>query len=274
MPAPASAPASCAASWYSWPLRCRWSGCSSATSAPSSALSPSAQGIVDANGTLLPFDRKVFLAMAHPEDTAAVLHALDAHLGGATPDYTAEYRTRLGKYNWRWILARGQVAERNKAGEPLRIAGTVADIDACKLQEEQSRHLAHHDILTGVPNRLLCGDRLHPALLAAQREEHRMALIFFVLLPRVAGTGDARKVAEDILRALNRPFMTEGFSLSISASLGVAVYPDCALDADSLLRCADAGMYAAKLHGRGRVAAHAGSERGPVDLREFMREAA
>ena len=284
-------------------------------------LSPSAQGIVDADGTLLPFDRTAFLAMAHPEDTAAVLHALDAHLNGVTPDYTAQYRTRLGNGNWRWILARGQVAERNKAGEPLRIVGTVADIDARKLQEEQIRHLAHHDILTGLPNRLLFADRLRQALLAAQREEQRMALIFFdldkfkpvndnyghavgdlllqqiatrlrstlrasdtlarlggdefvVLLPRVAGTGDARKVAEDILRELSRPFMTEGFSLSISASLGVAVYPDCALDADTLLRCADTAMYEAKLHGRGRVAAHAGSERGPVDLRAVMREAA
>jgi len=271
-------------------------------------LSPSAQGIVDAESTLLPFERGAFVAMAHPDDTAAVLHALDAHLAGTTPDYTAQYRTRLRNGNWRWILARGQVAERDGRGRPLRIVGTVADIDARKMQEEQIRHLAHHDTLTGLPNRLLFGDRLRQALLAAQREEHRLALIFFdldkfkpvndnyghavgdlllqqvatrlrtilrasdtlarlggdefvVLLPRVAGTGDARKVAEDILRELNRPFMTEGVSLQISASLGVAVYPDNAADADSLLRSADVAMYQAKLHGRGRVAEHAPGER-------------
>jgi diguanylate cyclase (GGDEF)-like protein len=56
------------------------------------------------------------------------------------------------------------------------------------------------------------------------------------------------------LRELNRPFVTEGFTLHISASLGVAVYPDDALDADSLTRCADAAMYQVKLQGRGRVA--------------------
>jgi diguanylate cyclase (GGDEF)-like protein len=264
-------------------------------------LSPSAQGIVDADGTLLPFDRAAFAGMAHPDDAPAVFHALDAHLDGVTPDYTAQYRTRLGNGNWRWILARGQVAERDRDGRPLRIVGTVADIDARKLQEEHIRHLAHHDMLTGLPNRLLFGDRLRQALLAAQREEHKLALIFFdldkfkpvndsyghavgdillqqiatrlhgtlrasdtlarlggdefvVLLPRVADAGDARKVAEDILRELSRPFMTEGFNLSISASLGVAVYPDCAPDADSLLRYADAAMYEAKLHGRSCVA--------------------
>jgi diguanylate cyclase (GGDEF)-like protein len=275
-------------------------------------LSPSAQGIVDAESTLLPFKRAAFAAMAHPDDTAAVLHALDAHLEGTTPDFVAQYRTRLRNGNWRWILARGQVAEREGRGRPLRIVGTVADIDARKMQEEQIRHMAHHDMLTGLPNRLLFGDRLRQALLAAQREEHRLALIFFdldkfkpvndsyghavgdlllqqvatrlrtilrasdtlarlggdefvVLLPRVAGIGDARKVAEDILRELNRPFMTEGFTLYISASLGVAVYPDNAPDADSLLRSADVAMYQAKLHGRGRVAEHAASERGPLE---------
>lgn len=284
-------------------------------------LSPSAQGIVDAESTLLPFDRSVVEQMTHPDDYPAVLHALDAHLEGATPDYTAQYRTRLRNGNWRWILARGQVAARDGTGRALRIVGTVADIDARKLQEEQIRHLAHHDILTGLPNRLLFGDRLRQALLAAEREEHKLALIFFdldkfkpvndsyghavgdvllqqvatrlrttlrasdtlarlggdefvVLLPRVTGTGDAKKVAEDILRELNRPFMTEGFTLHISASLGVAVYPDDAADADSLLRCADTAMYEAKLHGRGRVGVHAAGERSPVELLPIERDAA
>jgi diguanylate cyclase (GGDEF)-like protein len=264
-------------------------------------LSPGAQGIVDAESTLLPFDRATIDQIAHPDDVPAVLLALDAHLRGSAPDYSVQYRTRLRNGNWRWTLVRGQVAERDAAGQPLRIVGMVADIEARKLQEDQIRHLAHHDALTGLPNRLLLGDRLRQALLAAEREAHRLALVYFdldkfkpvndtyghavgdlllqqvatrlrailrasdtlarvggdefvVLLPRVTGNNDARKVAEDILRELNRPFVTEGFTLHISASLGVAVYPDSAPEADSLMRCADAAMYQAKLHGRGRVA--------------------
>ena len=274
-------------------------------------LSPSAQGIVDAEGTLLPFTRTLFANRAHPEDCAVVLHALDAHLDGVTPDFTAQFRTRLGNGNWRWVLARGQVAGRDAGGRPLRIVGTVADIDARKLQEDQILHLAHHDALTGLPNRLLFGDRLGQALLAARREERTLGVIFFdldkfkpvndsyghaigdlllqqvatrlratlrasdtlarvggdefvVLLPRLSDAGDAKKVAEDILRELNRPFMTEGFSLHISASLGVAVFPECAADADTLLRCADAAMYQAKLQGRGRVAAYVAGECAPA----------
>ena len=264
-------------------------------------LSPSAQGIVDAPGVLLPFDRAAFRGMSHPEDADGVLRAIDEHLGGATPHYSGQYRTRLGNGNWRWILARGRVVERAPGGQPLRIVGTVADIDARKLQEDEIRHQAHHDMLTGLPNRLLFGDRLRQGLLAAQREGHKLGVIFFdldkfkpvndtwghavgdvllqqvamrvrgalrasdtlariggdefvVLLPRIAAAPDARRVAEEILAALNRPFELEAATVHISGSLGVAVYPDSGLDAEALLRRADEAMYDAKLGGRGRVA--------------------
>ena len=144
-------------------------------------LSPSAQGIIDAPGMLLPFDRAAFRRMAHPEDAEGVLRGLDEHLQGATAQYAGQYRTRLGNGNWRWILARGRVIERAPGGRPLRIVGTVADIDARKLQEDEIRHQAHHDMLTGLPNRLLFNDRLRQALLGAQREGGRLAVIFFDL---------------------------------------------------------------------------------------------
>ena len=264
-------------------------------------LSPSAQGIVDAPGVLLPFDRGAFRRMAHPDDTEGVLRGLDEHLQGATPHYAGQYRTRLGNGNWRWILVRGRVAERAPGGQPLRIVGTVADIDARKLQEDEIRHQAHHDMLTGLPNRLLFNDRLRQALLAAQREGNKLAVLFFdldkfkpvndthghavgdlllqqvatrvrgalrasdtlariggdefvVLLPRIGAAPDARRVAEEILAELNRPFVSEGRTLEISGSIGVAVYPDSGVSAEALMRSADGAMYDAKLQGRACVA--------------------
>lgn len=264
-------------------------------------LSPSAQGIVDASGVLLPFDLGVFRRMAHSDDVEGVLRGLDEHLQGATPHYAGQYRTRLGNGNWRWILVRGRVVERAPGGQPLRIVGTVADIDARKLQEDEIRHQAHHDMLTGLPNRLLFNDRLRQALLGAQREGNRLAVIFFdldrfkpvndthghavgdlllqqvatrvrgalrasdtlariggdefvVLLPRIGAAPDARRVAEDILKELNRPFITEEHRLEISGSIGVAVYPDSGSNADELMRSADQAMYDAKLQGRACVA--------------------
>uniref|UniRef100_UPI0025E1D288 putative bifunctional diguanylate cyclase/phosphodiesterase n=1 Tax=uncultured Thiodictyon sp. TaxID=1846217 RepID=UPI0025E1D288 len=45
-------------------------------------------------------------------------------------------------------------------------------------RERQLEHLAEHDPLTGLPNRLLFADRLHQALRHAHREQHKVALLF------------------------------------------------------------------------------------------------
>ncbi len=93
---------------------------------------------------------------------------------------------------------------------------------------------------------------------AALRASDTLARIggdeFVVLLPRIGAAPDARRVAEDILKELNRPFVTEERRLDISGSIGVAVYPDSGANADELMRSADQAMYDAKLQGRACVA--------------------
>jgi diguanylate cyclase (GGDEF)-like protein len=76
---------------------------------------------------------------------------------------------------------------------------------------------------------------------------------FIVLLPRVEGKHGAMVAATKILHALNRPFDIAGNSFQISASIGVALYPDHGSDEKSLLRHADTAMYEAKNSGRNGV---------------------
>ena len=57
----------------------------------------------------------------------------------------------------------------------------VRDITERTLAEEQIKHLAYHDALTGLPNRLLFKDRLIVALSHAQREKHMLAVLFLDL---------------------------------------------------------------------------------------------
>jgi diguanylate cyclase (GGDEF)-like protein/hemerythrin-like metal-binding protein/PAS domain S-box-containing protein len=77
---------------------------------------------------------------------------------------------------------------------------------------------------------------------------------FVVLLPTIATQQDACSVAEKIRCALNRPFMTPaGIMLTISCSIGVALYPEHGDKERDLLRAADEAMYRAKKGGRNAI---------------------
>ena len=73
---------------------------------------------------------------------------------------------------------------------------------------------------------------------------------FVVLLQRVNKERDAVVVAEKILNTLNQPFSICQHSISISACVGIAVYPQHGDEASQLLKNADAAMYDAKRAGR------------------------
>jgi diguanylate cyclase (GGDEF)-like protein len=76
---------------------------------------------------------------------------------------------------------------------------------------------------------------------------------FVVLLSEIEQQQDALTLAEKIARALNERFEIEGHSLQVSASIGVAFFPDHGTDEDILFKNADAAMYQAKEGGRNRV---------------------
>ncbi len=55
------------------------------------------------------------------------------------------------------------------------------DITEMKVREEEIKHQAYHDALTGLPNRLLAKDRLHMALTKAKRKKTRVAIFYMDL---------------------------------------------------------------------------------------------
>ena len=73
---------------------------------------------------------------------------------------------------------------------------------------------------------------------------------FLVVLADLANAEDIAPVAEKIANAISEPFSFDDQSLSVSASIGVSVFPRDGETPDSLIRNADAAMYLAKEHGR------------------------
>jgi diguanylate cyclase (GGDEF)-like protein len=74
------------------------------------------------------------------------------------------------------------VAEvRNERGERTHFVGVFADIAALKQSQDRLAHLAHHDPLTDLPNRLALEPRLEHAIGQARREGHMTAVLFMDL---------------------------------------------------------------------------------------------
>jgi len=81
--------------------------------------------------------REGWLSLIHPLDAGLEQIALGNHLEGRTALFEIDYRIRAKNGRWHWLNSRGSVVQRDKQGQPLRIAGTHLDINARKRAEAQ-----------------------------------------------------------------------------------------------------------------------------------------
>ena len=70
---------------------------------------------------------------------------------------------------------------RDAQGKIVNYVGVFHDMTEIKMHEEELRYQAHHDALTGLPNRVLFHDRLGVAMAHARREESKVAVLFLDL---------------------------------------------------------------------------------------------
>jgi predicted signal transduction protein with EAL and GGDEF domain len=161
------------------------------------------------------------------------------------------------------------------------LSGIMIDITERKRMEETIKHLAYHDILTGLPNRLLFVDHLRLALSQSSRNQHMVAVLYLDLDNLIMGLGtfgdrfrrftseglcesttpsqgriisfyaaDRRAVLLPSHIAFQQPFIIGNHTLHTSASIGISLYPFDGADVETLLKNADAAMYNAKKRGR------------------------
>ncbi|HKQ00522.1 MAG TPA: EAL domain-containing protein [Actinomycetes bacterium] len=90
------------------------------------------------------------------------------------------------------------------------------------------------------------GQRLKAALRGVDTVARLGGDEFAVLLPRIETVEGAVWVARKLQAALAQPFLLEGLSLDVEASIGLALYPEHGDDSDELLQHADIAMYVAK----------------------------
>ena len=105
------------------------------------------------------------------------MQSVEDHLQGRATVYECEHRICRKDGTWGWVLARGRVAERGDDGNPIRLVGTHVDVSARKDAEHRIAHMAQHDPLTDLPNRVLFRERLDRKLLEIGGNGSKLAVL-------------------------------------------------------------------------------------------------
>ena len=128
------------------------------------------------------------------------------------------------------------------------------DITPIKEHQDQLERIAHYDILTNLPNRVLLSDRLSQAILLCSRQEQSLAVVFLDLDGfKVINDAFGHDMVDKLLIVLSvrmKAALRENDSLARIG--GVTLYPQDNAAADLLMRHADQAMYKAKQLGKNR----------------------
>jgi diguanylate cyclase (GGDEF)-like protein/PAS domain S-box-containing protein len=193
------------------------------------------------------------------EDSAAPIHDRNGQVTGAVmvfhdvtqaralalrTSYLAQHDALSGLANRALVNDRLShaisAADRHKA----KLAVLFIDVDRFKQINDSVGHAVGDRLLQAVSQRLLACVRHSDTVGRLGGDE------FVVVLSEVSHSEDAAISADKLLAALSRPYNIDAHDVHITASIGIATYPDDALDADTLLKNADIAMYHAKDSGR------------------------
>lgn len=120
------------------------------------------------------------------------------------------------------------------------------DLDGFKAINDQLGHAVGDQVLVGVAQHLTTVLRADDTLARLGGDE------FVLLLSNLASTSECTHILSRVLEATCRPTLTAAGALSVTASIGVTLYPNDPADPDILLRHADMAMYLAKQAGKNR----------------------
>jgi len=130
------------------------------------------------------------------------------------------------------------------------LAVSYLDLDGFKLINDSLGHNTGDELLCYVAEQLKSGLRSYDSLARLGGDE------FTVLLEGLDSCLDAAQVADKLIEQISGRHQIGEKEFNLSASVGIACYPECGDDVNSLLRAADMAMYEAKRNGRQQYRFH------------------
>ncbi|WP_434028333.1 bifunctional diguanylate cyclase/phosphodiesterase [[Pseudomonas] boreopolis] len=156
----------------------------------------------------------------------------------------AHYDRLTGLPNRFLLREQAEKAMREARDDGTTLAMLLVDLDGFKSINDSFGHATGDTLLK------LAATRLHQNLRNSDLFGRFSDDEFVVVLRGLAAPEDAGHVARKLIGALGEPLRRDHITLKIGASIGIAVQDENLPDFDSLLRAADAAMYAAKESGR------------------------
>jgi diguanylate cyclase (GGDEF)-like protein/PAS domain S-box-containing protein len=161
-------------------------------------------------------------------------------------DHIAHYDMLTSVPNRRLLSDRlnQAIARTKRVGR--RLAVCYLDLDGFKPINDQFGHEGGDRMLVEIARRLELVSRTDDTVARLGGDE------FVLLWNNISDEADCVQALDRVLAQISEPMLLEGEPVSVSASIGVTLYPDDDVDSDSLLRHADHAMYSAKQLGKNR----------------------
>jgi len=116
----------------------------------------------------------------HPDDHNRVMATYRECLSQCS-EFSIDYRRSAKSGGWLWFNTTGEITEWSSSQQPLRMIGIHADITERKQAEDKLERMAHYDLLTDLPNRVLLADRLSQAMVQCQQRNQSLAVAYLDL---------------------------------------------------------------------------------------------
>ncbi len=174
------------------------------------------------------------------ERDVAARRVLEAKLS-----YQAFHDPLTGLANRRQFVERAEAALKARQ-RPGSLAALFLDLDDFKTVNDSLGHAAGDDMLVAVGERIRSGIRDTDMAARLGGDE------FGILLTDIPDASFASTISSRLLRLLDAPVEVAGTTVTVGASIGIAVDTPGMTDVDDLLGDADVAMYQAKAKGKGR----------------------
>jgi diguanylate cyclase (GGDEF)-like protein/PAS domain S-box-containing protein len=185
--------------------------------------------------------------MSYEGDSAQLIFIRDISERKAAQDKLLEMATHdslTGLPNRALLSDRFEVALAGARRSDKSLAIIILDLDMFKLVNDNAGHLAGDRLLIEVSRRLVEQLRETDTVARLGGDE------FVILLTDIGTVIDAINKTDKILNSFAEPFPVDGVPLNVTASIGLAVFPQNGDDPETLLKAADDAMYRSKERGR------------------------